>query len=125
MSTTRRILHLATLSSLVTLVSSATAPGAEGAAFALLLTRLVDCFQHYVPVARLFSGIRLARISWKPILATLCMAGYLEADRTRTNLLSGVYAGLIYVAVLLVLSMWACGGYRQFCDRYRPLFSEQ
>jgi O-antigen/teichoic acid export membrane protein len=99
--------------------------GLEGAAFALLLTRLVDCFQHYLPVARLFSGIRLARISWKPIFATVCMAGYLEADRSQTNLLRGVYAGLIYFAVLLILNMWACGGYRQFRDRYRPLFSEQ
>lgn len=99
--------------------------GLSGAAFALLLTRLVDCCQHYFPVARLFSGIPLARIAWKPILATVCMTGYLAVDRGRTKLLTGIYAGLIYSTVLLILTMWACGGYRQFRDRYRPLFSEQ
>jgi O-antigen/teichoic acid export membrane protein len=99
--------------------------GLRGAAFALLLTRLVDCCQHYVPVSRLLSGIPLARIVWKPILATVCMTAYLAVDRSRTNLVTGIYAGLIYVTVLLILNVWACGGYRQFRDRYRPLFSEQ
>ena len=99
--------------------------GLRGAAFALLLTRIGDCFQHYVPVARLFSGIPLAGIAWKPILATACMTGYLAVDQSRTSLLTAIYAGLIYSIALLILSVWACGGFRRFRDRYRPLFSEQ
>src|SRR6267142_1940896 len=98
--------------------------GVRGAAFALLLTRIADCCLHYVPVSRLFSGIQLARIAWRPILAAACMAGYLAVESGRTGILTGVYAGLIYGMVLLFLTVWACGGYRQFRDRYRPLFSE-
>ncbi len=98
--------------------------GVRGAAIALLLTRIADCCQHYVPVSRLFSGIPLARIAWRPILAAACMAGYLAVESGRTGILTGVYAGLIYGMVLLFLTVWACGGYRQFRDRYRPLLPE-
>ena len=98
--------------------------GVQGAAFALLLTRIVDCCQHYIPVSRLFSGIPLARIAWRPLLAAACMAGYLAVASGRAVILTGIYAGLIYGMVLLVLTVWACGGYRQFRDRYRPLLSE-
>ena len=98
--------------------------GVRGAAFALLLTRIVDCCQHYVPVSRLFSGIPLARIAWRPILAAACMAGYLAVVSARAGILTGIYAGLIYSMILLFLTVWACGGYRQFRNRYRLLLSE-
>jgi O-antigen/teichoic acid export membrane protein len=98
--------------------------GVRGAAFALLLTRIVDCCQHYIPVSRLFSGIPLARIAWRPILAAACMAGYLALVSARAGILTGIYAGLIYSMILLFLTVWACGGYRQFRNRYRLLLSE-
>jgi O-antigen/teichoic acid export membrane protein len=98
--------------------------GVRGAAFALLLTRIVDCCQHYIPVSRLFSGIPLARIAWRPILAAACMAGYLAVVSARAGILTGIYAGLIYSMILLFLTVWACGGYRQFRNRYRLLLSE-
>lgn len=98
--------------------------GLRGAALALLLTRLLDCIQHYIPVSRLFSGFSLAKMVWKPILAVACMAGYLEILQSRDVILTGLSATLIYVAAFLTLAIGACGGYRQFRDKYRPLLSQ-
>src|SRR6267378_741884 len=98
--------------------------GLRGAAMTLLLTRLAACIQHYVPVARLFSGISLAEIAWKPILAAVCMAGYLALPANRVGILAGFCATLIYVAALIALTIWACGGLRQFKEKYFVLLSE-
>jgi O-antigen/teichoic acid export membrane protein len=98
--------------------------GLNGAAMALLLTRMVDCCQHFIPVSRLFSGIPLTRIVWKAIAAGACMAAYLAASTARSSILTGIYAGFIYGVVLLGITVWACGGYRRFRDRYRPVLSE-
>jgi O-antigen/teichoic acid export membrane protein len=98
--------------------------GLRGAAVALLLTRLVDCCQHYLPVSRLFSGIPLTRIGWKPAVAAACMIGYLALLTSRVGVLTGISATLIYGVVLLVLAIGASGGYRQFREKYLPLHSE-
>ena len=39
--------------------------GLRGAAVALLLTRVADCCQHYIPAAQLLSGIPIATMVWK------------------------------------------------------------
>lgn len=98
--------------------------GLRGAAIALLLTRLVDCSQHYLPVSRLFSGIPLIKIGWKPAVAAACMTGYLVLLTSRVGILTGISATLIYGGVLLLLAIGTSGGYRQFRDKYRPLLSE-
>jgi O-antigen/teichoic acid export membrane protein len=98
--------------------------GLRGAAVALLLTRLADCIQHYIPVSRLLSGFPLAGIVWKPLIAAACMAAYLAAPSVRPSILSGVSATLIYAAALLVVAIWASGGLRQLKDKVRPLLSE-
>src|SRR5437660_11644737 len=66
--------------------------GLRGAAIALLVTRLVDCCQHYLPVSRLFCGIPLAQIIWKPIIAGMCMSAYLLLPSTQEGLLRGISA---------------------------------
>ena len=48
--------------------------GLRGAAVALLLTRVADCCQHYIPAAHLLSGIPIATMVWKPFVAATCMA---------------------------------------------------
>ena len=98
--------------------------GLRGAALALLVTRLVDCCQHYIPVSRLFSGIPLARIIWKPILAAVCMAAYLALTLKGAAILRGVSATVIYAATLTALFIWASGGLRQFREKYSLLSSE-
>ena len=97
--------------------------GLLGAALALLVTRLADCLQHYIPVSRLFSGIPLGKIVWKPIVAAACMAAYLAAPTGRAGLVTGVSATLIYSGALLALAIWASGGIRQFKDKFLPLLS--
>jgi len=98
--------------------------GLRGAAIALLLTRVADCCQHYIPAAHLLSGIPIATIVWKPLVAATCMAAYLAAPSGRPGILTGVSATLIYGAALLAVAIWASGGFRQFRDKYRPLLSE-
>jgi O-antigen/teichoic acid export membrane protein len=98
--------------------------GLRGAAIALLLTRAADCCQHYIPAAHLLSGIPVASIVWKPLVAGTCMAAYLAAPAGRAGILAGVSATLIYSAALLAVAIWASGGLRQFRDKYRPLLSE-
>ncbi|HKV64642.1 MAG TPA: flippase [Candidatus Acidoferrum sp.] len=98
--------------------------GLRGAAMALVLTRLADCIQHYVPVSRLVSGFPLAGIVWKPLVAAACMAAYLAAPSGPPSILAAVSATLIYAAALFAVAIWASGGLRQFKDKYRPLLSE-
>jgi O-antigen/teichoic acid export membrane protein len=99
--------------------------GLRGAAIALLLTRIADCFQHFVPVSRLFSGIPMARIIWKPIVAGACMTAFLLLPSTGAGILRGVSATAIYTAALLCLTIWASGGYREFKAKYLLLRTEQ
>jgi O-antigen/teichoic acid export membrane protein len=98
--------------------------GLRGAAVALLLTRLADCIQHYIPASRLLSGIPFASIVWKPLVAAACMAAYLAAPTGHTVILTGISATLIYGTALLVVAIWASGGLREFKDKYGPLLSE-
>jgi len=98
--------------------------GLRGAAVALLLTRVADCCQHYIPAAQLLSGIPIATMVWKPLVAATCMAAYLAAPSGLPGILRGVSATLIYGAALLAVAIWASGGLRQFRDKYRPLLSE-
>jgi len=97
--------------------------GLRGAAISLVVMRLVDCVQHYVPVSRLFSGISLAKIVWKPMVAASCMVVYLALDVAHKGILTSVVATLIYAAALLVLAVLACGGVRQFREKYLLLLS--
>jgi O-antigen/teichoic acid export membrane protein len=98
--------------------------GLRGAAVALLLTRAADCLQHFIPVSRLLSGIPLASIIWKPLVAAACMTAYLAAPSGRPAILAGISATLIYAGALLAVAIWASGGPRQLRDKLRPLLSE-
>ncbi len=98
--------------------------GLRGAAIALLVTRLVDCCQHYIPVSRLFSGIPVAKIIWKPIVAGACMTAYFLLPSTRVGILRGISATAIYCAALIALTIWASGGVRQFREKYLLLLTE-
>jgi len=92
--------------------------GLRGAAVSLLMTRIVDCCQHFIPVWRLFSGIPVVRIIWKPLAAGLCMTAYLVLPSTQAGILRGVSATAIYGFALLVLAIWAAGGLRQLKHKF-------
>jgi O-antigen/teichoic acid export membrane protein len=98
--------------------------GLRGAAISLLLTRLLDCYLHYVPASGLLDTIPLARIAWKPMLAAACMVTYLALSATPFSILNGLFAALIYCAVLGSLTIFACGGVQQLLNKYRLAVSE-
>jgi hypothetical protein len=92
--------------------------GLRGAAITLVLNRLAGSVQHYVPVSRLLSGIPLAKMMWKPVVAAACMATYLRLVATERSILAGISATLLYALVLLVLGILACGSIREFKTRF-------
>jgi O-antigen/teichoic acid export membrane protein len=84
--------------------------GVPGAATAVLLTGLVDCVQHYIPVSRLLSGISLTKIAWKPVVAVSCMAAYLALTTSKGHwMTTAVSATMIYAAALFALATLAPG----------------
>lgn len=99
--------------------------GIMGAAIAALVSRIIDFFQHYVPVSRLLSDIALGKVVWKSAVASLCMAVYLSVIGNSQGLwLTIPTAGLVYVSVLIVVLIWSNKGIRQFKARYLYLWSE-
>ena len=97
--------------------------GLLGAAMTLFLTRLAAAIQHYVPVSRLLSGIPLAKVTWRPIVAAACMATYLFLAADQASILRAVLATLIYAAALLALAAAACGGIRELRTRFFYVWS--
>lgn len=98
--------------------------GLIGAAATALLTKIVDFVQHYVPVSRLFGRIALARLIWKPAVASLCMAVYLALLERQEVFLTVMSAGVLYIGVLFILEIWSIGGPRQLKARYLYLWIE-
>lgn len=92
--------------------------GLMGAAATVLLTRAAGWVQHYIPVSRLFSGIDLGRIAWKPALAAALMTAYLALPDVAAGLLDGLTAALIYAGALLALGIYSAGGFHTFKARY-------
>lgn len=115
---TLRILIINTLIQLVVGLSLISLYGLIGAAIAGLVIPLVSFFQHYVPTARLLNGISLGRLIWKPIAATVCMALFLIVVNNQSLPLTIISAGILYVAGLVALTVWAVGGPRQLKARY-------
>lgn len=98
--------------------------GLHGAAVTMLVTKATDFIQHYVRVSRLFSGISLRKIVWKPITAAAFMAVYLAESTGRGGILTCLSAILVYGAVLLAITIWESGGPREFKLKYLLLVSK-
>ena len=97
--------------------------GLMGAAMTALIVRVIDAIQHYLPVSRSFpGGIALFRLTWKPAVASLCMATYLNAIRGQNLWLTIISAGVLYAAIFSVLTIWSVGGPRQLKARYLYLW---
>ena len=99
--------------------------GLEGAATITVVTALVGSILHCIPVARLLSGISVLRTIWKPVVAAGCMAVYLAVAITRVDIFAGLSATLVYLAVFVLLAVWASGGPRQFKEKYLVLLPDK
>ena len=97
--------------------------GVTGAAIAAVITKLVDFFQHYVPVSRLLPrmSVTLRRAAWKPVVATIFMALCLAVVRGRGLVLAVASGGAAYAAILLALTVWSVGGISRFKDSWLRL----
>jgi O-antigen/teichoic acid export membrane protein len=92
--------------------------GLIGAAWAALLTRIIDFAQHWKPVSQLMEQISLTRLLWKPTLASLIMAGYLAAFSNWHPVLLVFSAALVYSIAYLLIESWTAGGFRNLRARY-------
>jgi O-antigen/teichoic acid export membrane protein len=99
--------------------------GLIGAAMAVLLTRIVDFFQHYIPVSRMFSELALGKLVWKPFVAALFMAAFLATVKSQELFSTVLSAGALYAGILLALMIWSLGGPRHLKTKYQYLWSEQ
>jgi O-antigen/teichoic acid export membrane protein len=121
---TLRIIAVNTLVGVLTGAIFITNFGLIGAAIAAVLTKTVDFFQHYIPVSRLVPTIRLHRLGWKPVVAVICMAGYLAWATNQWVILTAAAAGALYLGVLLALAVWSAGGLRQLKTRSLQVWPE-
>ena len=91
--------------------------GLMGAAASALLVGVVNLAQHYIPVARLFSGQRLFTALRRPILATAVMAAVVYWS-SHLNLLLAIATGAaVYCCAVMLLFIWSAGGLHQFKGR--------
>jgi O-antigen/teichoic acid export membrane protein len=115
---TLRIIVIDVLVNLVVGLMLISQLGLLGAAITVLLTRVIDFFQHYVPVSRLLTNIALGELASKPVVASVCMCVFLVFLRGQSMLLTVVSAGAVYAGVLLALALWSTGSVRQLKARY-------
>lgn len=95
--------------------------GMLGAAYASFIVVVVDLLQHYIPVARIFQGIPLIRMMWRPTIASLVMSGYVYYVYTLNGMnawLTIISAALLYGFVLTLLLLVTVGGPSQLRARY-------
>jgi len=87
--------------------------------------KVVDFLQHYIAVSRLVQGVPLARLAWKPMVASAGMAGYLALSRSQDLAVTIVFAGLLYLGVLLALAAWSSGGFHRLKARYLDVLARE
>lgn len=97
--------------------------GLLGAALTALSSRVISFFLHYFPVSRQLFKIKLSRLAWKPIMASMGMGIYLALDNDQSLVLSIIFGGLLYAALLAILTVCSIGGLDQLKTRYRYLIS--
>jgi O-antigen/teichoic acid export membrane protein len=99
--------------------------GLVGAAATALVVRVIDFLLHYILVARMVSGIPVAKVLWKPAVASAAMAACLVAAQLPGLLAPIVVGAVAYAGVLLGLAVWTHGGVRPLADRYRHGWLDQ
>ncbi len=98
--------------------------GYLGAAATALITRGVDLFLHYRPVANLFPPRQILLSIWKPATATGVMALAYAAFLPNGQIVSAAAAGLIYIFVFAALMIADTGSVTSLKVRYRYLWSD-
>lgn len=97
--------------------------GLLGAAVATALVLVVNLIQHYLPVSKLLSGMRLGRLIWRPLIATAGMAVFVLASSTMNIVTRAISAVVLYSVLLALVFIWSSGGLGGFRDRYQYLWA--
>lgn len=93
-----------------------------GAAIATALVVFINVIQHYLPAARLLSGIQVGKLVWKPLLASAAMGGFILAAGRLPILALIAAAAVFYAIILSALFIWSNGGLYQFKAKYQHLW---
>jgi O-antigen/teichoic acid export membrane protein len=96
--------------------------GLIGAALASPVVLAVNLVQHYVPVAKLLSGIQISQLIWRPLLATTGLAAFLVLTTQLNILLRIPGAALVYALCLALVFIASSGGLGGFKTRYQALW---
>jgi O-antigen/teichoic acid export membrane protein len=99
--------------------------GLIGSAVTMLLVRIVDFVQHYIPVSRLFSNFSIEKIIWRPVLASVSMALTFIVLKDLNIWVAASVAYLIYVLVFSLIILFSAGGIKQFMNDYSYLWSKR
>lgn len=93
--------------------------GLIGAAISELVVIIIDFIQHHLSVKKLVTQeINFIEFSWRPVLATSCMAIYLAIINDQNWIFLIISAGILYTTVLTVFTLWSLGGIQQVKNRY-------
>ena len=87
--------------------------GVVGAAASALTTRVVDVLQHVIPVKRVLAGLSLSQFGRNAVIASACMGLFLIVATGQGQPAMVLSAGVLYVGVVLVLTIWSSGGLNQ------------
>jgi O-antigen/teichoic acid export membrane protein len=98
--------------------------GVTGAAVALLATRVFDFALHYAAVSRVMPRLDLRQIAIRPAIAAACAAPVLVAAADRSAPAALVLGGVVYIAVLVLLTRRSAGGFRHLKARYLDMSTE-
>lgn len=97
--------------------------GLTGAAVTVLITGIINFFQHYFPVARMLGNLNFFKMIWKPALSSILMIIYLTLLGKRGLLLTIVPAAIVYLCSLMMIMVWSIGGFYQLKTKYQNLLS--
>ena len=92
--------------------------GLIGAAWAALLTRVVDFVQHLGPVRNIVTQIEIRQVIWKPVVASVAMAVYLLLVKDQNIAFSVLTGALVYAICYLGVEFWSAGSLRNLRARY-------
>ena len=99
--------------------------GLLGAAMNSLLMGITNFIQHYIAIKKLFSDkIVFAKLLWKPVISSICMAGYILYIRDHGLILSIIPAAIIYFVAFFSLTALSVGGFRRLREEYIHMISE-
>jgi len=97
--------------------------GLIGAAITTAVVLFLNLVQHYLPVSKLLSGIKVYRLIWRPLVATLGMVVFVLASSHLKIITRALSAGVFYAIFLALVFILSTGGLASFKERYQYLWA--